>query len=71
MHAVHCVTLAGQSELYTLHSVLLHSGSSEGGRYYAYVKAFAKSTVSEWAKFEDESVTSADAKEVSSITLYP
>jgi ubiquitin C-terminal hydrolase len=67
----------GQPELYTLHSVLLHSGSKEGGRYYAYINtntaaaaaAAAAANAGEWAKFEDELVTTVSPEEVSSTTL--
>ncbi|XP_017258034.1 ubiquitin C-terminal hydrolase 13 isoform X2 [Daucus carota subsp. sativus] len=40
--------------LYTLHSVLVHSGGLHGGHYYAYIRP----TLSEqWFKFDDERVT--------------
>ncbi|KAI3966512.1 hypothetical protein MKW92_038739 [Papaver armeniacum] len=40
--------------LYTLHSVLVHSGVGNGGHYYAYIRP----TLSEqWFKFNDEWVT--------------
>ncbi|KAB2620930.1 Ubiquitin carboxyl-terminal hydrolase 12, partial [Pyrus ussuriensis x Pyrus communis] len=45
--------------LYTLHSVLVHSGGVHGGHYYAYIRP----TLSEqWFKFEDERVTKEDMK---------
>ncbi|GLT57010.1 hypothetical protein SLA2020_300170 [Shorea laevis] len=45
--------------LYTLHSVLVHSGGVHGGHYYAYIRP----TLSDqWFKFEDERVTKEDMK---------
>ncbi|OAY45686.1 hypothetical protein MANES_07G083000v8 [Manihot esculenta] len=45
--------------LYTLHSVLVHSGGVHGGHYYAYIRP----TLSDqWFKFDDERVTKEDMK---------
>ncbi|PKI33947.1 hypothetical protein CRG98_045654 [Punica granatum] len=45
--------------LYTLHSVLVHSGGVHGGHYYAYIRP----TLSDqWYKFDDERVTKEDTK---------
>ncbi|KAL6997869.1 CSN-associated deubiquitinating enzyme Ubp12 [Sarracenia purpurea var. burkii] len=45
--------------LYTLHSVLVHSGGVHGGHYYAFIRP----TLSEqWFKFDDERVTKEDMK---------
>ncbi|KAL9238674.1 hypothetical protein vseg_013065 [Gypsophila vaccaria] len=45
--------------LYTLHSVLVHSGGVHGGHYYAYIRT----KLSEhWFKFDDERVTKEDMK---------
>ncbi|XLS71974.1 hypothetical protein HN51_028839 [Arachis hypogaea] len=45
--------------LYTLHSVLVHSGGVHGGHYYAYIRP----TLSDqWFKFDDERVTKEEAK---------
>lgn len=45
--------------LYTLHSVLVHSGGVHGGHYYAYIRP----TLSDqWFKFDDERVTKEDVK---------
>ncbi|KAM7265486.1 hypothetical protein ACFE04_003169 [Oxalis oulophora] len=45
--------------LYTLHSVLVHSGGIHGGHYYAFIRP----TLSEqWYKFDDERVTKEDTK---------
>lgn len=45
--------------LYTLHSVLVHSGGVHGGHYYAFIRP----TLSDqWFKFDDERVTKEDAK---------
>ncbi|XP_076897433.1 ubiquitin C-terminal hydrolase 12-like [Bidens hawaiensis] len=45
--------------LYTLHSVLVHSGGVHGGHYYAFIRP----TLSDkWFKFDDERVTKEDTK---------
>eukprot|EP00252_Welwitschia_mirabilis_P016663 TRINITY_DN3688_c0_g3_i1.p1 TRINITY_DN3688_c0_g3~~TRINITY_DN3688_c0_g3_i1.p1 ORF type:complete len:1111 (+),score=262.49 TRINITY_DN3688_c0_g3_i1:336-3668(+) len=45
--------------LYTLHSVLVHSGGLHGGHYYAFIRP----TLSDqWFKFDDERVTKEDMK---------
>ncbi|KAK7316579.1 hypothetical protein RJT34_00144 [Clitoria ternatea] len=45
--------------LYTLHSVLVHSGGVHGGHYYAFIRP----TLSDqWYKFDDERVTKEDNK---------
>ncbi|XP_047333400.1 ubiquitin C-terminal hydrolase 12-like isoform X1 [Impatiens glandulifera] len=45
--------------LYTLHSVLVHSGGVHGGHYYAYIRP----TLSDqWYKFDDERVTKEDTR---------
>ncbi|KAL0708078.1 hypothetical protein Bca4012_074504 [Brassica carinata] len=45
--------------LYTLHSVLVHSGGVHGGHYYAFIRP----TLSDqWYKFDDERVTKEDVK---------
>ncbi|KAG6770282.1 hypothetical protein POTOM_025959 [Populus tomentosa] len=45
--------------LYTLHSVLVHSGGVHGGHYYAFIRP----TLSDqWFKFDDERVTKEDIK---------
>lgn len=45
--------------LYTLHSVLVHSGGVHGGHYYAFIRP----TLSDqWYKFDDERVTKEKAK---------
>ncbi|KAL1815103.1 ubiquitin C-terminal hydrolase 12 isoform X1 [Daucus carota subsp. sativus] len=47
--------------LYTLHSVLVHSGGVHGGHYYAFIRP----TLSDqWFKFDDERVTKEDMKRV-------
>ncbi|XP_065003666.1 ubiquitin C-terminal hydrolase 12-like isoform X2 [Musa acuminata AAA Group] len=49
----------GVRNLYTLHSVLVHSGGVHGGHYYAFIRP----TLSDqWFKFDDERVTKEDAK---------
>ncbi|KAJ7569840.1 hypothetical protein O6H91_01G097400 [Diphasiastrum complanatum] len=45
--------------LYTLHSVLVHSGGVHGGHYYAFIRP----TLSDqWYKFDDERVTKEEIK---------
>ncbi|XP_056171643.1 ubiquitin C-terminal hydrolase 12-like isoform X5 [Syzygium oleosum] len=45
--------------LYSLHSVLVHSGGVHGGHYYAFIRP----TLSDqWFKFDDERVTKEDTK---------
>ncbi|KAK4757395.1 hypothetical protein SAY87_018696 [Trapa incisa] len=45
--------------LYTLHSVLVHSGGIHGGHYYAFIRP----TLSDqWFKFDDERVTKEDSR---------
>ncbi|XP_020082062.1 ubiquitin carboxyl-terminal hydrolase 12-like isoform X3 [Ananas comosus] len=45
--------------VYTLHSVLVHSGGVHGGHYYAFIRP----TLSDqWFKFDDERVTKEDTK---------
>ena len=37
---------------YKLHSVLVHSGGTHGGHYYAFIRPDGQ----QWLKFEDEQV---------------
>ncbi|KAJ7960360.1 ubiquitin carboxyl-terminal hydrolase 12 [Quillaja saponaria] len=45
--------------LYTLHSVLVHSGGVHGGHYYAFIRPTFSD---QWYKFDDERVTKEDTK---------
>ncbi|XP_060958513.1 ubiquitin C-terminal hydrolase 12 isoform X3 [Cannabis sativa] len=45
--------------LYTLHSVLVHSGGVHGGHYYAFIRP---TLTDQWYKFDDERVTKEDMK---------
>uniref|UniRef100_A0A3B6EIK6 Ubiquitin carboxyl-terminal hydrolase n=1 Tax=Triticum aestivum TaxID=4565 RepID=A0A3B6EIK6_WHEAT len=45
--------------LYTLHSVLVHSGGVSGGHYYAFIRPTLSN---QWYKFDDERVTKEDTK---------
>ncbi|TXG58062.1 hypothetical protein EZV62_015891 [Acer yangbiense] len=45
--------------LYTLHSVLVHSGGVHGGHYYAFIRPIL---TDQWYKFDDERVTKEDVK---------
>ncbi|KAJ1285596.1 hypothetical protein BS78_03G290900 [Paspalum vaginatum] len=46
--------------LYTLHSVLVHSGGVHGGHYYAFIRPKLSD---QWYKFDDERVTKEDMKQ--------
>ncbi|MBA0813604.1 hypothetical protein Gohar_027437, partial [Gossypium harknessii] len=53
--------------LYTLHSVLVHSGGVHGGHYYAYIRPTLSDQCIYWYwssrfKFDDERVTKEDVK---------
>jgi len=55
------------SVLYTLHSVLIHSGPVSGGRFYSYIRPFMQHVSydeSPWLKFDDESVTKVSEDDV-------
>ncbi|KAK7393143.1 hypothetical protein VNO78_21621 [Psophocarpus tetragonolobus] len=45
--------------LYTLHSVLVHSSGVHGGHYYVYIRPTLSN---QWFKFDDERVTKEDSK---------
>ncbi|KAH0451894.1 hypothetical protein IEQ34_019193 [Dendrobium chrysotoxum] len=45
--------------LYTLHSVLVHSGGVHGGHYYAFIRPILSD---QWFKFDDERVTKEEMK---------
>ncbi|KAL0912228.1 hypothetical protein M5K25_018190 [Dendrobium thyrsiflorum] len=45
--------------LYTLHSVLVHSGGVHGGHYYAFIRPIISD---HWFKFDDERVTKEEMK---------
>ncbi|KAI4995948.1 hypothetical protein ZWY2020_040450, partial [Hordeum vulgare] len=45
--------------LYTLHSVLVHSGGVHGGHYYAFIRP---TLANQWYKFDDERVTKEDTE---------
>ncbi|KAL6845478.1 hypothetical protein ACP4OV_024973 [Aristida adscensionis] len=45
--------------LYTLHSVLVHSGGVNGGHYYAFIRPTLQD---QWYKFDDERVTKEEMK---------
>lgn len=46
-------------QVYKLFSVLVHSGASGGGHYYAYIRAGD----GKWYKFDDETVTQVEQVE--------
>ncbi|KAL2540983.1 Ubiquitin carboxyl-terminal hydrolase 12 [Abeliophyllum distichum] len=50
----------GFRNLYTLHSVLVHSGGVHGGQYCAFIRP---NLSHQWYKFDNERVTTVDAKE--------
>ncbi|XP_024396662.1 ubiquitin C-terminal hydrolase 13 [Physcomitrium patens] len=45
--------------LYSLHSVLVHSGGVQGGHYYAFIRP---TLTNQWYKFDDEHVTKEETK---------
>ena len=49
--------------LYSLYSVLVHSGSLAGGHYYAFIKSFEDN---HWYRFNDSQVTKASESDVKS-----
>ena len=55
-----------QNNKYTLKSVVVHMGSSEGGHYYAFIKDNKTKT---WYQFNDTSVTLFDIHELASETF--
>ena len=46
---------------YKLYAVLVHSGASQGGHYYAYIRP--DKSKEEWFKFDDEIVSKVDQDE--------
>ena len=42
------------SNVYRLHSVLVHSGGPNGGHYYAFIRPLCND---QWLRFDDERVT--------------
>eukprot|EP01089_Gocevia_fonbrunei_P015224 TRINITY_DN4383_c0_g1_i1.p1 TRINITY_DN4383_c0_g1~~TRINITY_DN4383_c0_g1_i1.p1 ORF type:complete len:253 (+),score=51.27 TRINITY_DN4383_c0_g1_i1:33-761(+) len=52
---------SGESTVYRLYAVLVHSGDVHGGHYYAYSRPGLKNR---WYKFNDERVTRARVREV-------
>lgn len=54
-------SLPRSPSLYSLYSVLVHSGSISGGHYYAYIKSFEDHN---WYRFNDSQVTKATVAEV-------
>ncbi|CAO3702673.1 unnamed protein product [Rhizopus stolonifer] len=49
------------SHIYALHGVLVHTGDSNGGHYFSFVRP---TTEEKWFKFDDDRVTPATLKEV-------
>lgn len=47
--------------IYELYSILIHSGSSMGGHYYAYIRSFQDG---KWYNFNDSNVTEINTQEV-------
>lgn len=56
-------SLPPSPSLYSLYSVLVHSGSVAGGHYYAYIKSFEDS---HWYRFNDSQVTKASEADLKS-----
>ncbi|KAI9251972.1 hypothetical protein BY458DRAFT_523498 [Sporodiniella umbellata] len=49
------------SYVYTLHGVMVHTGDSNGGHYFSFIRP---TTEDKWFKFDDDRVTPATSKEV-------
>lgn len=43
--------------VYELFAVMIHSGSAQGGHYFAYIRSF---DTGQWYNFNDSSVTAID-----------
>lgn len=56
-------SLPPSPSLYSLYSVLVHSGSVAGGHYYAYIKSFEDNR---WYRFNDAQVTKASEADLKS-----
>ncbi|EFC46926.1 peptidase C19 family ubiquitinyl hydrolase [Naegleria gruberi] len=50
-----------QNAIYELFGVLVHSGTSSGGHYYAYIKSFSSD---KWYNFNDSNVSEIDREQV-------
>lgn len=54
------------SDIYVLHSVLVHIGDVNGGHYHAFIRTMTEDKpgeLAQWLKFDDEQVTKASEKE--------
>lgn len=49
--------------MFSLHSILVHSGDVHAGHYYAYIRPSADPESTEWFKFDDEIVTRVSQEE--------
>ncbi|KAL9651994.1 hypothetical protein ABK040_000336 [Willaertia magna] len=56
---INAVTLDSHFNIYNLFAVLIHSGGSSGGHYYAYIKIH-----NDWYEFNDSNVSKIDEKQV-------
>ena len=50
--------------VYELYSVLVHSGSAQGGHYYTYIKSFEDA---KWYNFNDSSVSEISFDEIQKV----
>lgn len=48
-------------DVFELYSIMIHSGSANGGHYYAYIKSFENDR---WYDFDDSSVKEIDEKDI-------
>mmetsp|Transcript_26095 Transcript_26095/g.25717 ORF Transcript_26095/g.25717 Transcript_26095/m.25717 type:complete len:835 (-) Transcript_26095:354-2858(-) len=51
-------------DVYELYSIMIHSGSANGGHYYAYIKSFE---TERWYDFDDSSVKEIDEKDIEKV----
>eukprot|EP00358_Blepharisma_japonicum_P000054 CAMPEP_0202954480 /NCGR_PEP_ID=MMETSP1395-20130829/50840_1 /ASSEMBLY_ACC=CAM_ASM_000871 /TAXON_ID=5961 /ORGANISM="Blepharisma japonicum, Strain Stock R1072" /LENGTH=276 /DNA_ID=CAMNT_0049670025 /DNA_START=359 /DNA_END=1189 /DNA_ORIENTATION=+ len=51
-------------DVYELYSIMIHSGSANGGHYYAYIKSFE---TGRWYDFDDSSVKEIDEKDIEKV----
>ena len=67
--AIPAAAATSDPALYHLHSILVHSGSVNGGHYYSFVRPlllgrpYPYSASRDWYKFDDETVTRVSASE--------
>ena len=58
---IHSADLESGPYIYELFSVMIHSGSANGGHYYAYIKSLSEK---QWYSFNDQHVQKITPEEV-------